>query len=228
MCRKEAKISSMRKSFYFSNFYYVLEWVMWLLYLNLLWLLFTLLGFGVFGLFPATVSMFAVIRQLLQQKDLAIFKTFFQTYKQEFFKANGVGLVLFIITYLLYMDLLFLDHIPSSLFAFFQIGLLIATIIFIIVLLYIFPVYVHFDLTFLQTFKHALIIGIFSPLANLLTIIGFIVLFFIYRWLPGLIPTFGISLIALLLMFSGLFAFNRIQEKQAKLSEQEKQSDEQS
>lgn len=218
----------MRKSFYQSNFYHVLEWIMWLLYLNLLWILFTLLGLGILGIFPATVSMFTVIRQLLQKKEPAIFKTFFQTYKEEFFKANGVGLVLFIITYLLYMDFLFLDKIPSSLFSIFQIGLLIATIIFLIVLLYIFPIYVHFDLKFFQMFKHALIIGIISPLANLLIIIGFVILFFVYKWVPGLIPTFGISLVAFLLMFSGLFAFNRIQEKQEELSNQEEQSDEQS
>lgn len=218
----------MGRSFYSSNFYHVLEWIMWLLYLNLLWFLFTLIGLGVLGIFPATVSMFTVIRHLLQKKDPAIFKTFFQTFKQEFFKANGVGLLIFAIIYLLYMDFLFLDHLPSSLFGVFQIGLLLAVIVFVIVLLYIFPVYVHYELSFFQMFKHALIIGVFSPLANLLIIIGFAVLYYLYKWLPGLIPTFGISLIALLLMFSGLFAFNRIQEKQEKLEESEENSEEQS
>lgn len=199
---------------------------MWMLYLNILWLLFTLLGLGIFGLFPATVSVFAVIRQLLQKKEPAIFKTFLQTYKQEFLKANGMGFVLFVFIYLLYMNLLFLDRIPSSLFTLFQIGWWFAAIIFFILLLYIFPVYVHFDLKFFQIFKHALIIGIVSSLANLLIIIGFVILFFVYKWLPGLIPTFGISLVALLLMFAGLFAFDRIQEKQEKLSEQQEQGDE--
>lgn len=206
---------------YFSGFYRVLEWVMWLMYLNVLWILFTIIGLGIFGVFPATVSMFTIIRQLLLKQDSTIFKTFLHTYKKEFFRANGVGLILAVIFYILYMDLLYLDRIPGILFNFFQVGLIVVSIIFLIVLIYIFPVYVHFDLKFLERFKHALLIGIFSPLANLGIIFSFIMLFFIYKWLPGLIPLIGISLVGLIIMFLTLFAFNRFQEKQQTLNESE-------
>lgn len=201
--------------------YHFLEWIMWLIYLNVLWILFTVLGLGLFGAIPATVSMFTVIRQLLLRQETAIFKTFFQTYKQEFLKANGLGLVLAIIAYILYMDLLFLDMIQNAFYYFFQIGLLIASIIYFITLIYIFPVYVHFKLNFFQYFKHALLIGIFSPLVNIAMIIGFVLLFFIYKWVPGLIPIFGLSVISLLITMSVTLAFERFERRQEKLNELE-------
>lgn len=203
------------------GFYHVLEWVMWLIYLNVLWIFFTIIGLGVFGIFPATVSVFTVIRQLLLKEDTSIIKVFFRTYKQEFLKINGIGLILALIAYILYMDLLFLDTIQGTFFYFFQIGLIIVSILFFITLIYIFPVYVHFKLKFYQYLKHALLIGIFSPLMNLVIIIGFVCLYFIYKWIPGFIPIFGLSLVNLLVTASVMLAFNRFEKRQQKLNEAE-------
>src|SRR5690625_4530325 len=194
------------------GFYNVLEWIMWLVYLNILWIMFTIMGLGLFGFFPATVSMFTIIRQLLLKEETSIIKTFFQTYKREFFKANGVGLILFILAYILYMDLLFLDTIQNIFFYFFQIALIIVSILYLITLIYIFPVYVHFQLKFFQYFKHAFLIGVFSPLMNLAIIAGFVILYFIYKWIPGLIPIFGLSLVSLLITRCVMLAFNRFEK----------------
>lgn len=207
----------MARSDHFGGFYHILEWVMWLLYLNILWVLFTIIGLGIFGVFPATVSMFTILRNLLLKQDKPIFKTFFQTYKKEFLKANAVGLITFGVAYILYIDLLFLDRIEGLLFNVFQIGLIVVVIIFLITLFYIFPVYVHFELSFLNRFKHAMLIGIFSPLMNIAMIIGFIALYYLYKVLPGLIPIFGLTLSGLLIMSSVLFAFNRFERRQQKL-----------
>ena len=203
------------------GFYNVLEWIMWLIYLNALWVFFTIIGLGLFGFFPATVSMFTIIRQLLLKEEKSIFKTFLLTYKQEFFKANGIGLILAVIAYVLYMDLLFLDAIQGILYNLFQIGLIFISIIFLITVIYIFPVYVHFNLKFFQNFKHAFLIGIFSPLANLAIIIGFALLYYIYKWIPGLIPAFGLGLVSLLITVSVMFAFTRFEKRQQKLNEPE-------
>lgn len=205
------------------GFYSILEWIMWLIYLNILWIVATIMGLGLFGFFPATVSLFTIIRQLLLKEETSITKTFFQTYKREFFKANGVGFVLFIIAYILYMDLLFLDTIQNMFFYFFQIALIIVSILYVITLIYIFPVYVHFKLKFIQYFKHAFLIGIFSPLMNLAMIAGFVFLYFIYKWLPGLMPVFGLSLVSLLITVSVMLAFNRFENRQQKLNEVEEQ-----
>lgn len=203
------------------GFYNVLEWIMWLVYLNILWIMFTIIGLGLFGFFPATVSLFTIIRQLLLKEETSIIKTFFQTYKREFFKANGVGLILFILAYILYMDLLFLDTIQNIFFYFFQIALIIVSILYLITLIYIFPVYVHFQLKFFQYFKHAFLIGVFSPLMNLAIIVGFVILYFIYKWVPGLIPIFGLSLVSLLITRCVMLAFNRFEKRQQKLNEVE-------
>ena len=203
------------------GFYHVLEWVMWLIYLNILWLLFTMIGLGLFGIFPATVSVFAIIRRLLLKEDISITKVFLQTYKQEFFRGNGIGFILVLIAYVLYIDFLFLDQIDGVFFYVFQVGLIIVSLLYFVTLIYLFPAYVHFQLKFFQYFKHALWIGIFSPLMNLIMIIGFVCLYFIYKWTPGFIPIFGLSLVSLMITISVMLAFNRFEKRQQELTEVE-------
>lgn len=200
------------------SFYNVLQWVMWLIYLNILWFLFTMIGLVLFGVFPATVSLFAVIRKLFLKEDLSVTKTFIQIYKEEFFKANGIGMILVLVAYILYMDFLFLDKIHAGLFTIFQIGLIIVSILYFITLIYIFPVYVHYQLKFIDYFKHALLIGVFSLLTNLIIIISFVCLYFLYTWIPGFIPIFGLSLASFILTVSVMLAFNRFEKRQQKLN----------
>src|SRR5690625_6844483 len=53
-----------------------------LVFINLLWTLFTLLGLGVFGLFPATASVNALVRKLFKNEDLTnVFSDFWRYYK---------------------------------------------------------------------------------------------------------------------------------------------------
>ena len=71
------------------------EAIMKIAWLNGIWVLFTLGGGIVFGWAPSTAAMFTVVRKwLLGRTDAPLFKTFYQTYKKEFFKANGLGLIL--------------------------------------------------------------------------------------------------------------------------------------
>ncbi|MBO1911160.1 DUF624 domain-containing protein, partial [Microvirga sp. 3-52] len=48
-----------------------------LIYINILWILFTILGLGIFGIFPATVSMFTIVRKIIvKEEKFKIFNTF--------------------------------------------------------------------------------------------------------------------------------------------------------
>ena len=65
------------------------EAIMKIAWLNGIWVLFTLGGGIVFGWAPSTAAMFTVVRKwLLGRPDAPLFKTFYQTYKKEFFKAK--------------------------------------------------------------------------------------------------------------------------------------------
>ncbi|WP_226527190.1 YesL family protein [Metabacillus niabensis] len=199
-----------------TKFYLLLEWVMWLAYINLLWIGSALIGFIVFGIFPASVAMFTVIRHLLLKDTTGkqILKTFALTYKKEFFKSNLIGLIFTLVGYLLYLDFLYIQNMNGATYYLFQIGLIFISIIYFISLLYIVPVYVHYDLKIHQYFRHALLIGILSPITTMLIVIGLTTLYFLLGLIPGLIPLITTSTIAFIIMGCALIGFRRLEDKQ--------------
>lgn len=203
-----------------SKLYSVLEWIMRIAYINLLWFGSVLLGLIVFGFYPASVAMYTVIRNLnVKNTDFNIFKTFITTYKKEFFKSNAIGFILLLIGYVLYLDLIWLRDIQGLLFYVMQVALVFVGLVYIITLLYIIPTYVHFNLKFSEYFKHALLIGLFSPLMTILMVIGLVAFYYLYRLIPGLIPVFGVGMTAAFIMVCALIAFNRFENKQNRINE---------
>lgn len=189
-------------------------------YINLLWFGSVLLGLIVFGFYPATVAMYTVIRNLnVKDKDFNIFKMFITTYKKEFFKSNLLGLLLLLIGYVLYLDLIFLRDIEGLLFYVMQVALAFVGLVYLITLLYIIPTYVHFNLKFSKYFKHALLIGLFSPLMTISMVIGLVGFYYLFRLIPGLVPVLGVGMIATFIMVCALIAFKRFENKQNKINE---------
>lgn len=96
---------------------------------------------------PATVSLFAIVRKWLitKETDLPIFHTFYQNYKNEFLKSNKLGLVLVLMGLFLYYDFKLIMLSGGMLQYTLTVPLLLISIFYCITLLYIFPVYVHFD-----------------------------------------------------------------------------------
>lgn len=199
-----------------TKFYLLLEWIMWLAYINLLWIGSVLAGLIVFGIFPATVAMFTVIRHLLLKDTTGkqILNTFALTYKREFFKSNVIGLIYTLVGYLLYLDFLYTQNMTGASYYVFQTGLIFISIIYFISLLYIIPVYVHYDLKLHHYFKHAFLIGILSPAITILIVIGLGLLYFLLVFIPGLIPLIMTSTIALIIMGCALIGFRRLEDKQ--------------
>ncbi|MBB5326353.1 putative membrane protein YesL [Anoxybacillus tepidamans] len=207
----------MRSGLLDGKLYRVCEWITKLAYINILWVLFTLVGAVIFGIAPAAVALFTIVRKWLvfHDNDVPVFKTFFQTYKKEFWRANCFGIVFIAVAYILYIDVLYLAHVPSSFRLLFSIVLFIIFIFYIVTLLYIFPIYVHYKLNFWQYMKYALLIGMANPLMTLIMLMSAGVLFVVFMYIPGLIPFFSISLFSLVVMGSALRAFRKVEEKQA-------------
>ncbi|WP_165444932.1 YesL family protein [Gracilibacillus phocaeensis] len=198
-------------------FYQAGVWVIRLVYLNLLWVGFTILGLVVFGFMPATVSLFAVLRQWIHgNEDMAIFPAFWRYFRQEFWKANLCGLIFLAIAYILRMDMILLKEFPQWTFQLllgitFGLGALYA-----VMLLYFFPVYVHFDISLWQSFKYALLIGLSQLPITIMMIIGSIAVFSLYWFVSGLIPLLCVSLFCLNLMWFGYRSFKNIEYAQQK------------
>ena len=86
--------------------YRIMVWITRLAYLHLLWILFTLAGAVIFGLFPSTTAMFAIVRDWLNGKtDRNLFSIFWIYFKAEFWKSNRLGLVVIGLLLLISLDI---------------------------------------------------------------------------------------------------------------------------
>jgi uncharacterized membrane protein YesL len=191
------------------------NWAMKLAFLNLLWLAGILIGAVLAGVFPSTVAMFVVIRKwrLNGDVELPLYHLFKEEYKREFLKANLYGYVWVIIGVILYVDLLFFRGIPAlwgTLVSFF---FFILGVIYLAALLFAFPVYVQYDLRILQYVKNSVLIAVSNPLYSVLIALGFYFPYYLMIKIPGLLPFFGGSLIALPLMSLSLRLFEVLDQK---------------
>ena len=195
------------------------DWIWKMALVNILWIIFTLAGLIVFGIFPATVALFTVIRKwILKETDIPITRVFFDSYKKEFLPANLVGLLIGAFGFFLYMDYRLVVTIGGTVQSVLSIPLLILAIWYIITTLYIFPVYVHFEIRFFQYFKYAFYIGTFNIHITILIVAALFLLSFPLAMFPGFIPFFSVSLMSLVMLCGAKVAFNRIEKKQEKLS----------
>lgn len=196
------------------GFYRISEWVMRLAYINLLWILFTVVGLLIFGFMPATIAMFTLIRKwIMGETDTPVFSTFFYTFKKEFLKGNGFGLIILIIGYILYIDFNYLAFIEGPLYTFLLAIFFLIGIVYLIFILYFIPVYVHFDLKFKQYLKYSIMIGITNFHITILLVTGISLLYYISMKIPGVLPFFTISITGFFVMWTANLAFKNLVTK---------------
>ncbi|OAK71959.1 YesL family protein [Lederbergia galactosidilytica] len=206
----------------FNNFYQFGETVLLLLYVNALWICFTLLGLIIFGLGPSTVAMYTIFRHwAMGRDDLPVFKTFWETFKREFLKANILGVILLMIAYMLYVNWNFLELDGEWITAFSQFILLVATVIYGVMLIYIFPIYVQYENKLFVYFKNAILMALYQPFRTLYAIAACLTLYYIFFILPVFIFLMGASLSSFVLMWITYRTFMRLEYKQAKLQEKQ-------
>ncbi|UOQ48386.1 YesL family protein [Gracilibacillus caseinilyticus] len=212
----------MDKSINSNRFYRFLEWLMWLMYLNVLWMLSSLAGLVVLGVFPATMALVITMREwCMQQESMTFHKTFFKAYKQIFIKANLIGYLLLAIGYVFVIDYQWIMHNQTSLQSLYLVAFILFGICFLITLMYIFPTFAHFQVSLPQSFKHALILGTFSPLITVIMFTALFLLQYLWRFIPGLLPVIGISLTFYIITRLSIMAFEGFEKKQQMLFEKE-------
>lgn len=185
------------------GYYSIAVWITRFAYVNILWIAFTILGLGIFGLMPATVAMFAVVRKWnMGEQDTAIFPLFWKTYRQEFVKANGLGLLLAAVGYLLTIEFQILGTQTSLIYQMVQFSVVVILILFAMVVAYFFPIYVHFNLKFMDYIKWPFIIGVIHPILTVVLLVGVgLLLSITFYSLPALLFFFGGSVTAYILMW---------------------------
>lgn len=194
--------------------YSATEWIAKFAYINLLWIGFSLVGLVVLGLFPSTISMFTVIRKwILGERDIPIFQTFLITYKSEFHRSNGLGLLVAIVCGLIALNLVFMKNFGTVFTSAIQIPLYMFMFAAVMTMLYLFPVYVHYELKLIQIIKNSFLMMLIHPLENLVMLAGMVAMFLVVKFVPGLGFFFGGSLSAAIIMASGYLVFNKVDKK---------------
>lgn len=196
------------------KFNQIVYWMLKIAYINLLWIFFTTIGLLVFGIFPATAAMFAIARKwvILGERDFKIFQEFWSFYRKDFFKLNGFAFIFVAIGYLLYYDVTFLQ-LNRGRFEFLIPALLLIVISYLVTLLFFFPVFVHFKLNFFQYIKQAFLIAITSPVETIAMILSGALLYGLVLMLPGIIPLFTGSVLAVSLTYFSKRSFVKLERK---------------
>ena len=198
-----------------SFIYNVFEWITRLAYLNLLWILFTLLGGVIFGFFPATISMFAIVREWLKgDPEVPLFSTFRKYFKEEFMKSNLLGVLVTLIIVIIGLDIIYIQSTNSDLLTWTYLPLFAFMLLFIMFLFYLFPSFVHFNLKLGQIIKNSFFIMLINPFTTLLIFLCLLPFFYLISLLPAIGIIFGGSVYALISMRFSLHTFQKVSDKQ--------------
>ncbi|MFB5660475.1 YesL family protein [Alteribacillus sp. HJP-4] len=189
-------------------------------YVNALWIGFSLAGGVLFGIFPATMALYEVIRKWETEgfdQGEGTFVTFKKTFRNSFRKANLIGVVLIGTGGFLGLDLYIasgIDHAAGFVLTF--IFSLLA-VLYLLFLLFIFPTAVSFEKPLPGQMKDAMLIGLASiPYAFLNIAASAAVLLFLLFIMPAAALFFAIPLLALINMKIGRSAIQRAERKQEK------------
>jgi len=188
------------------------NWVAKMMYLHILWVFFSLLGLVIFGVWPATVALFAITRKWVEEDiDIPILSNFVKVYRSQFLKANMVGLLVFSLGIFLAYDFYLSKEVLQSFFV--HIGLIMIMFIYFLIVLYLFPVFVRYDLKFFQFFKQSFLVALAQPLESAGMIFMLIIYYYLFNILPVLAVFLGSSAIAYTLTGLAHRSFIKIEEK---------------
>ncbi|MED3792948.1 YesL family protein [Niallia alba] len=193
--------------------YTICEWIMKLAYINLLWIMFSVSGLILLGFMPATAALFTVVRKwFMKETEVPIWKTFFSVYKSEFIKSNSFGLVFVMAGIMLYVDYYLILNLDGIIRIVATSILLLISCLYLITVLFFFPVYVHYELKFFDYFKYSFFLGVLNIHILMLAILGLATDMFLLFYIPGLLPFFSGVSIAFILMSSSILIFQRVQK----------------
>lgn len=143
-----------------------MEWIAKAAGLNMLWILFTLCGFGFFGIFPATVALLMVVRDIKTGNQKGMFTSFLTYFVGNFVRSNAYGYLIVIVNITLIS--LAIQSVQSSLLL--AVPIFVITVLVFMISLYLLPVFTYFKATFLNHLKLATVISLGHPVVSFVLI----------------------------------------------------------
>lgn len=166
--------------------------------LNLLWIGGTILGGVILGWAPSTVALLTIMRDKIRHTEsgASTVKRFFKLYKSEFKNANYIGIILTLLFAMSYINKKNFDLQPEFIFSVLSI-ISICIIIFLFgICLYVFPLYVHYNIPMKQYIPKAATFLVVRPIVTILLALWCWLMFSGIHLIPGLVPVLFFSVFA--------------------------------
>jgi uncharacterized membrane protein YesL len=174
--------------------------------LNLLWVIASL---PLITFFPATAAMFGVVRKrILKKESEGIFKSFFKMFKENFKQSFIISILWSVFAVFLFFDYVYIHPETSVFQLILYVVWVIGLVLFSAISIYIFPIMVHFDLSWKIVIRNAFFFSLMNPVITILILIvgGIgVVLLYIY---PASIFIIGTPLATVVYHLSQI-AFNQ-------------------
>jgi uncharacterized membrane protein YesL len=146
--------------------------------LSLLWLIACI---PIITIFPATASMYSVIRQWKLYEETSVFKPFLKYFKFHFKKSLLFEIIWVLVSSILLFDFVIIFQYNSEWFIPIKILLFVIAFFFLFINTFLFPIIVQYDLKFWDIIKNIFIISIaYFPTTLLIITIGSILLLVLY------------------------------------------------
>ncbi|AIQ57758.1 YesL family protein [Paenibacillus borealis] len=164
-----------------------------------------------FTVFPATAALFTVVRKwVMGNTDVSTFRTFFQGYKENYFKSMLGGVIYTLLFVIMYVDVtVYMTQMANLKIV--GILMLVLMIILFVSMFNFFSIVVHYQMTFKEVVTNSILLTIARPIRVFSTLIGSAVLLYIGLRYPVLyalcIPTF----VAMLAFFNFYATYNKLQ-----------------
>ncbi|MGI8384076.1 YesL family protein [Robertmurraya sp. P23] len=191
----------------------ILQWISRLVLLNVCWILFSVLGLFVAGLFPATAALLGVARKwIMGDHEVKIWNTFKQIYRQEFAAANIIGWILSLAGAILFINYQLISTATGELGFVLPFAFYFLVFFYSILLIWAFPLLVHYKATWRQHIRNAMIIGLSKIHYTIMCgLVLFSIIYFSLSY-PGLIPFFTFSVIGFGSMWFSMRIFNKMDQ----------------
>jgi uncharacterized membrane protein YesL len=125
--------------------------------LNLLWLLACV---PVVTAFPSTAAMFGVVRDWARGKEAGVFGAFVLRFRQNFRQSLAVGVLWTLFGGALLLDFFIANGLPSVPQVVMRFLLVLASILYALASVFLFPVMVHYDTRWTAVPKNALLLAV--------------------------------------------------------------------
>jgi len=195
-----------------NKIYEVFNRIYYLMKLNGLWLLFTLLGGVVFGIIPATIALYACIRQQIRnESETHLFQMFKRYYVETFRRSMLFSVVFAAIALFFFGETVILVNVGTGNLLL-EIAIKVTRLLIILGVAMFFPIFVHFDVKGIKMVVQSLLFLLICPLEVLYMGLIFVLVSLLFAISPLLILFIGIALPAYGMSLIMMKKFTRLEK----------------